>query len=154
MMYYPMPQQQRYSSKVNQQQQQQQWESRKETDQSVEMQRLADKYLGQRNNFLSKIEQPYDNRTRSPVEMSMSTQQYLERYGLNEDSDFWDDRRRRFKLINYSHALLQDAFPILTKSLSIYVQKLPILNMLLNRETLSTAARPFNVRIIKYKFCW
>ena len=89
MMYYPMPQQQqRYSSKVNQQQQQQQWESRKETDQSVEMQRLADKYLGQRNNFLSKIEQPYDNRKRSPVEMSMSTQQYLERYGLNEDSDF------------------------------------------------------------------
>jgi len=57
-------------------------ETRKETDQSVEMKMLAEKYLGKRNNFLSKIEQPQANR--KPVEMSMSTRQYLERYGLTD----------------------------------------------------------------------
>jgi len=65
----------------------QQLESRKETDQSVEMKMLAEKYLGQRNNFLSKIDQPQANR--KPVEMSMSTQQYLERYGLAENNSFF-----------------------------------------------------------------
>ena len=48
---------------------------------------LAEKYLGQRNNFLSKIDQPQANR--KPVEMSMSTQQYLERYGLTENNSFF-----------------------------------------------------------------
>lgn len=62
------------------------WDTRKETDQSVEMRRLAEKYLGQfkpsekkKNDFMYKS-------SRS-VEMSMSSQQYLERYGLQEDRE-------------------------------------------------------------------
>ena len=50
---------------------------RKETDQSVEMQRLAEKYLGQRDGFV--------RASRRAVEVSLSTQQYLRRYGLAED---------------------------------------------------------------------
>ena len=62
------------------------WDTRKETDQSVEMQRLAEKYLGQlkppenkKNDFMYK--------SFRSVEMSMSSQQYLERYGLQDDRE-------------------------------------------------------------------
>lgn len=62
------------------------WDTRKETDQSVEMQRLAEKYLGQaKPPENKKIDFTYKN-LRS-VEMSMSSQQYLERYGLQEDTE-------------------------------------------------------------------
>lgn len=60
------------------------WDTRKETDQSVEMQRLAEKYLGQPKT--SDIRQPEMTfRNSRSVEMSMSSQQYLERYGLKDD---------------------------------------------------------------------
>jgi hypothetical protein len=63
------------------------WDVRKETDQSVEMQRLAEKYLGQSKQQESKkFDFTYKN-SRS-VEMSMSSQQYLERYGLQEDTEY------------------------------------------------------------------
>lgn len=63
------------------------WDVRKETDQSVEMQRLAEKYLGQSKQQESKkLDFTYKN-SRS-VEMSMSSQQYLERYGLQEDTEY------------------------------------------------------------------
>lgn len=63
------------------------WDGRKETDQSVEMQRLAEKYLGQsKTPDNKKIDFTYRN-SRS-VEMSMSSQQYLERYGLQENAEY------------------------------------------------------------------
>ena len=63
------------------------WDTRKETDQSVEMQRLAEKYLGQPKPIENKqVDYAYKN-SRS-VEMSMSSQQYLERYGLQEDIEY------------------------------------------------------------------
>ena len=63
------------------------WDTRKETDQSVEMQRLAEKYLGQLNPPENKKNDFMYKSSRS-VEMSMSSQQYLERYGLQEDREY------------------------------------------------------------------
>ncbi|KAK4021480.1 Uncharacterized protein APZ42_023065 [Daphnia magna] len=59
------------------------WDARKETDQSVEMERLAEKYLGQSKPVENKT-LDYTFKTSKSVEMSMSSQQYLERYGLHE----------------------------------------------------------------------
>ncbi|KAI9565238.1 hypothetical protein GHT06_009021 [Daphnia sinensis] len=58
-------------------------DTRKETDQSVEMERLAEKYLGQSKPVENKT-LDYTFKTSKSVEMSMSSQQYLERYGLHE----------------------------------------------------------------------
>lgn len=66
------------------------WDTRKETDQSVEMQRLAEKYLGQ-TKPIENNKQPdstFKNLNSRSVEMSMSSQQYLERYGLQEDLEY------------------------------------------------------------------
>ncbi len=66
------------------------WDTRKETDQSVEMQRLAEKYLGQ-TKLIENNKQPdciFKNLNSRSVEMSMSSQQYLERYGLQEDLEY------------------------------------------------------------------
>jgi len=58
---------------------------RKETDQSVEMQQLAEKYLGKAAQFETRMLLDRSVRTSKSVEMSMSSQQYLERYGLHND---------------------------------------------------------------------
>jgi len=60
-----------------------QLDARKETDQSVEMERLAEKYLGKTTNHLETKMLDYSVKTSKSVEMSMSSQQYLERYGLH-----------------------------------------------------------------------
>lgn len=56
------------------------WDLRKETDQSVEMQRLAEKYLGHSSSKQLSW-QPQSNNG-----MSISSQQYLERYGLGNQN--------------------------------------------------------------------
>ena len=61
------------------------WDSHlKETDQSVEMDRLAAKYLGHSKSLqFKKLPQNHCLKYQSGrVEMSLSSQQYLERYGL------------------------------------------------------------------------
>ena len=60
------------------------WDPRKETDQSVEMDRLAEKYLGHSQTLqFKKLPQNSSLKYQSGrVEMSISSQQYLERYGL------------------------------------------------------------------------
>lgn len=58
-------------------------DARKATDQSVEMERLAEKYLGQSKPIENKM-LDYTFKNSGSVEMSMSSQQYLERYGLDE----------------------------------------------------------------------
>lgn len=60
-------------------------DTRKETDQSVEMQRLAEKYLGQ-SRPVEVRPQDYAYKNSRSVEMSMSSQQYLERYGLQQET--------------------------------------------------------------------
>jgi len=58
---------------------------RKETDQSVEMQQLAEKYLGKAAQLETKMLLDHPVKMSKSVEMSMSSQQYLERYGLHAD---------------------------------------------------------------------
>lgn len=59
------------------------WNTRKETDQSIEMQRLAEKYLGESTSReYNKVVDHQPVRNLRTVEMSLSSQQYLERYGL------------------------------------------------------------------------
>lgn len=75
--YYPRD----YVNKPNQ------MENRRETDQSVEMQRLAEKYLGLSKPVETK-QAEYTCKNLRSVEMSMSSQQYLERYGLHDETGY------------------------------------------------------------------
>ena len=65
-------------------------DTRKETDQSVEMQMLVEKYLGQSRirDYRSTSADSTIFRDARSVEMSLSSQQYLERYGLQTDSPY------------------------------------------------------------------
>lgn len=64
------------------------WDLRKETDQSVEMERLAEKYLGHSSTKQISWQPQSNNGSRSSgrLEMSISSQQYLERYGLSNQN--------------------------------------------------------------------
>lgn len=62
-------------------------EGRKETDQSVEMEQLAEKYLGNSKALEYNHVDRIHARNQRSVEMSLSSQQYLERYGLKSDLD-------------------------------------------------------------------
>ena len=64
------------------------WDSRKETDQSVEMERLVEKYLGHSSTkqLSWQPQSNYGSRSTGRLEMSISSQQYLERYGLGSQN--------------------------------------------------------------------